>query len=63
MTGQLSLFEWHNAEDLPLKSGIYTVKDRKGRVFDTWYERGGFNHVFKGVGYTILKWKHKEADL
>ena len=37
----MSLFDWHNCDDfMPFKSGMYTVRDRKGRVFDTWFEKG-----------------------
>ena len=56
----MSLFDWHNCSDfMPFKSGIYTVRDRKGRVFDTWFEKGinGFNHVHEGTGYTIIEWR------
>lgn len=61
MDGQISLFEWNDAKDAPHISGFYTVKDRRGRVFDTWYERNrGFNSVHNGVGYTIIQWKHTE---
>ena len=56
----MSLFDWHDCNDyMPYVSGLYTVRDRKGRVFDTWYEKSikGFNHVYDGVGYTIIAWK------
>ncbi len=56
---------WHDVgEEKPRKSGIYTVRDRKGRVFRTWYEatRGGFCSVYKGVGYTITHWKKADEE-
>ncbi len=60
MIQQLSLFDWHSTEELPPTSGFYTVKDRMGRVFITWFEKTirGFNHVFEGVGYTITAWRY-----
>ena len=59
---QLTLFDWNDTAHPPQISGFYTVKDRRGRVFDTWYERNrGFNTVYNGAGYTILQWKHSEG--
>lgn len=59
MNEQISFFDWIDAsEELPTKSGFYTVKDRTGRTFRTWFERlRGFNHVFDGVGFAILFWR------
>lgn len=60
MTGQMNMFDWIScSEKMPDKSGMYTVRDRKGRIFPTWYEkiRNGFNHVYNGVGYAITDWR------
>lgn len=59
MNEQLTLFDWISVdEETPPASGYYTVKDRTGRTFRTWFERlRGFNHVFDGVGFAILFWR------
>ena len=61
MTGQISLFDWISCVDLmPMRSGLYIVRDRIGREFETWYETStlGFNHVYNGVGYQIMELRY-----
>lgn len=61
MKGQVSLFDWISCEEqMPTRSGLYMVRDRIGREFETWYEQTahGFNHVFNGEGYQITEWRH-----
>jgi len=61
MIGQISFFDWIACEEkMPECSGLYKVRDRRGREFETWYETTihGFNHVFDGAGYTITEWRY-----
>ena len=64
MNGQISLMDWIPKEEtLPLKSGMYTVKDRKGRVYSAWFEKtingfdsSGFGKV--SPSYSIVEWRY-----
>lgn len=61
---QLSLFDWIPVtERYPKKSGMYTVKDRIGRVYRCWFERTicGFDMTAFGKmcpSYAIVEWKY-----
>lgn len=60
----MTIFDWIDCNDYkPFKSGIYTVKDIKGRVFDTWFEKviNSFNPIHDNVGYVITHWKFREG--
>jgi len=62
---QFSFFDWHTIEETPKVSGMYFVRDRIGREFLTWYEKGrGFNHVpeHETAGYNITAWKIREKQ-
>ena len=69
MKYQLTLWDWIPiTERYPTKSGMYTVRDRKGRVFSTWFEKTvrGFDGTAFGKmvpSYSITEWRYMDEQI